>query len=97
MKRAKLEQRLAVGTVTIHVDARTGARLPKRLLRKKHVALLIGHDLVPPIADLSIDETGVYGTLSFSEGPFPCFVPWAAVFAASHDDAAVVLWQEPYP
>jgi hypothetical protein len=50
-----------------------------------------------PIRDLRVDETGVFGTLSFNRAPFTCMVPWHAVFALVGDDGRGMVWPDSMP
>ena len=60
----------------------------------------IGYGLVPEIHDLTIDDTGIAGTLVFSGRPFHCTFPWQAVHAinvemGAHQGEGVVWLQPP--
>lgn len=88
------------GPLCVQFDAtREGVIVPGHLRDTIDLVLRIGLDLRPPISDLKVDEDGISGTFSFDEcGLTFCFVPWAAVFAASSlvsDGVAVWLNDAP--
>lgn len=65
--------------ITFDATAR-GVRVPKRLRGREEVTFIFGFDLPIPIPDLFVDATGISGTLSFKGRPYPCYVPWTAVY-----------------
>lgn len=98
-KRAVFEQLLGDHAV-VHVGLRPnadGVRLPAELLNEKSLTLHFGLNLVVPIPDLRAEPEGVYATLSFKRTPFPCFVPWSAVYAFNADDVVTVVWPNDAP
>lgn len=86
------------GNVFVHLDPRRdGACVPDWLQEQPQLVLQIGLDLPLPIPDLRVDETGVFGTLSFNRNPFRCEVPWDVVFALVGDDGRGMVWPESLP
>jgi len=86
------------GSAFVYLDPRReGVVVPEYLRKQPQLVLQIGLDLAVPIPDLTVDEDGVFGTLSFNRSPFPCTVPWSAVFGLVSDDAMGVVWQEDLP
>lgn len=58
------------------------------------VGLHVGWRMAVPIPDLSIDENGITGTLSFNRNPFFCRLPWPAVVQVSVGEEHLV-WIAP--
>ena len=86
------------GSLFVYLDPRReGVRVPDHLRKQPQLVLQFGLDLPVPIPDLRVDESGVHGTLSFNRSPFPCRVPWDAVFGLVGDDAMGVVWREDLP
>ena len=86
------------GSVFVHLDPRVeGTAVPKWLAVEPQLVLQIGLDLPIPIPDLRVDDAGIFGTLSFQRSPFPCTVPWEAVFALVGEDGRGVVWREALP
>jgi stringent starvation protein B len=86
------------GSVFVHLDPRKeGVSVPTRLRLQSQVVLQVGLDMPVPIPDLSINDSGVYGTLSFKGVPFTCSIPWSAVFALVGDDAKGMVWSTEMP
>jgi hypothetical protein len=78
---------LEAGHIFVRVDTGVpGVVLPPACMAKSTPCLQLGHDLSPPISDLSVDQAGLSGTLSFKRTPFFCVVPWAAVVAVADGD-----------
>jgi hypothetical protein len=46
---------------------------------------------------LRVDDSGVFGTLSFNRTAFTCVVPWEAVFAVVGDDGRGMVWPASMP
>lgn len=89
---------LCKGKVFVHLDPRKlGVVLPPNLRLQPQVVLQIGWDMPVPIPDLSLDEEGIYGTLSFKGVPFTCFLPWRTIFAVVGEDARGLTWEEDMP
>jgi hypothetical protein len=50
-----------------------------------------------PIPDLNVDEEGISCTLSFSNSPHYCFLPWGAVYALIGASGRGMVWPEDVP
>lgn len=98
MKPSKLdvfEHILLDGACWVNFDARVkGVRVPKRYKNRPNVELQFGFY---ESDDLSFDGHSVSATLSFDGVRFPCYVPWAAVFAIGREDGHGMLWTETMP
>jgi len=96
-KRAMLERLLDKGLVMVHLDARLpGVAVPKNLKDDPHLRLNLSWRFHIP--DFTIDNAHVFASLSFGGVPFPCDIPWRAVFAMSSqvsDEA--YLWPDHLP
>jgi hypothetical protein len=89
---------LLKGAVFVHLDPRADdVIVPKWLKRQPQLVLQVGLDMAVPIPDLRVDDTGVFGTLSFNRTAFTCSVPWAAVFAVVGDDGRGMVWPGSMP
>jgi hypothetical protein len=89
---------LLKGSVFVHLDPRVEAVfVPEWLKRQPQLVLQVGLDMAVPIPDLRVDDTGVYGTLTFNRAPFTCAVPWDAVFAVVGDDGRGMVWPDSMP
>jgi stringent starvation protein B len=98
-KRRTLETLLARGPVLVHVDARRAeVSVPTRFRADASLVLRFGYALSPAIADLSIDDTAIAGTLTFGGQPFHCVLPWTAVYAAMVEgEQRGTVWPEDVP
>lgn len=86
------------GSIFVHLDPRKpGVQVPTWLREQAQVVLQLGLDMPVPIPDLRVDDSGVFGTLSFQRSPFTCSVPWSAVFALVGDDGKGMVWPEDLP
>ncbi len=86
------------GSAFVYLDPRReGVAVPEHLRKQAQLVLQIGLDLAVPIPDLTVDDDGIFGTLSFNRSPFPCTIPWSAVFGLVSDDSMGVVWQEDLP
>ena len=86
------------GSLFIHLDPRVDeVSVPPWLKNQPQLVLQVGLDMVLPIPDLLVDESGVQATLSFNRSPFLCVVPWASVFALVGDDGRGLVWPESMP
>lgn len=82
--------------VWLHCDTRVsdGLIVPNKIRHKAHVVLQVGLNMPVPIPDLTFDDDGFSGTLSFRGKPFRCVVPWAAIKAmVCEDDKGVIFDQ----
>jgi stringent starvation protein B len=98
-KKDVLEALLARGTsVFLHLDPRReGVSAPSWLSSQAELVLRLGHNLVPAIPDLVVDDDGVRCTLRFRGTPHLCVLPWAAIYALVGDDGRGVVWPEDVP
>jgi stringent starvation protein B len=87
------------GPVLVHMDARAeGVSVPERLQGEAKLVLRFGYSLIPPIHDLTVNETSLSGTLTFSGVPHHCVLPWSAVYAVvSEPDHQGMVWPEDVP
>lgn len=88
---------LQLGVTALHFDARAdGVRVPPWL--RDRAWLVLNFSYRYNLSDFTVDEEAVGASLSFSGRPYPCHVPWSAVFAVS--DAAqtrMLLWPDKIP
>jgi stringent starvation protein B len=98
-KRKTLESLLARGPVLVHVDARRSeVSVPTRFRADASLVLRFGYDLTPRIADLTVDDDAIAGTLTFAGQPFRCILPWTAVYAAMVEgEQRGTVWPEDVP
>ena len=98
-KKRTLETLLARGPVLVHVDARRAeVSVPPRFRADASLVLRFGYQLTPAIADLTIDDDAIAGTLTFSGQPFHCVLPWTAVYAAMVEgEQRGTVWPEDVP
>lgn len=97
-KREVAHALLTQGAAFVHLDPRgLDVVVPEWLKRQPQLVLQIGLNMPVPIRDLRVDETGVFGTLSFNRAPFTCMVPWHAVFALVGDDGRGMVWPDSMP
>lgn len=98
-KRRTLETLLARGPVLVHVDARRSeVSVPARFRADASLVLRFGYSLSPAIADLSVDDNAISGTLTFGGQPFLCVLPWTAVYAAMVEgEQRGTVWPEDVP
>jgi stringent starvation protein B len=97
-KREVVTKLLEDGPVLVHLDARrSGVDVPDQHRSEPKLVLRLGHGLTPPIPDLDIDDTGIRATLTFRGKPFPCRIPWAAVYAVVAEDGRGLVWPEHVP
>jgi stringent starvation protein B len=96
-KRERLEQLLELGMVMVHLDARTkGVNVPKS--HATNPALALNLSLRFNIPDFRMDDDGIFASLSFARSPYPCMLPWDAIFAVrSHVDDTFHVWPEDVP
>jgi hypothetical protein len=97
-KRDVARSLLLKGAVFVHLDPRVeDVIVPQWLKRQPQLVLQVGLDMPVPIPDLRVDDSGVFGTLSFNRTAFTCRVPWAAVFAVVGDDGRGMVWPGSMP
>lgn len=79
-KKKALEDALESGLVHIVLTPWTpGVKLPKRYMLSPDLMLKLSYNFAP--FDLELSDEGVRTTLSFSQVPFECFIPWKALIA----------------
>ncbi len=97
-KRSTLDKLLRDGPVLVHLDPRRdGVDVPAQHRAEPRLVLRFGYGLTPPIADLSIEEDALSGTLTFRGVPHRCVIPWTAVFAVVGEDGRGLVWGEDVP
>lgn len=99
LKQSFVDDLLAMGPVLVHIDARAnGVSVPLHLEKDAKLVLRFGHGLKPEIHDLTVDEDGLGGTLTFGGVPHRCVLPWPAVYAVvSEADQRGMVWPEDVP
>ena len=91
---ALLEQ----ATVLVHLDPRgDGVSVPAWFKRQPQLVLQIGLNMPKPIPDLSVDDAGISCTLSFSNTPHYCHLPWASVYALIGASGRGMVWPDDVP
>jgi stringent starvation protein B len=91
---ALLEQ----ATVLVHLDPRgEQVQVPAWFKRQPQLVLQIGLNMPKPIPDLSVDDAGISCTLSFSNTPFYCHLPWASVYALIGASGRGMVWPDDVP
>lgn len=92
------KQILARGNLLLHFDPRKpGVDVPAHLCAQPTLVLEVGHAMRIPIPDLRLDETALSATLSFSQVPYPCTVPWSAVYGLVGPDERGFVWEGEVP
>ncbi len=87
--RALLQQ----GNVYLHLDAtRPGVVVPSHLKDDEALTLVVGPNLAIPVTDMDIGSEGLSATLSFSQRPFHCQIPWNALFGMTTEDGRSLVW-----
>ena len=83
----------------VHLDPRReGVVVPERLRTQHQLVLQIGLRFARPLRDLELTNEGFAATLSFSQKPFHCTIPWSAVFAiVPAGDRAPIVWRDDAP
>lgn len=91
---ALLEQ----ATVLVHLDPRGDQVLvPPWFKRQPQLVLQIGLNMPKPIPDLNVDDEGISCTLSFSNTPHYCKLPWASVYALIGASGRGMVWPDDVP
>jgi stringent starvation protein B len=98
-KRKLVQQLLEQGPILVHIDARAdGVEVPEQFRHQARLVLRFGYRLSPPIVDLDVGEEAIRGTLTFGGQPFPCAVPWSALYAViAESDGQGTVWPEDVP
>jgi stringent starvation protein B len=91
---ALLEQ----ATVLVHLDPRgEQVQVPAWFKRQPQLVLQIGLNMPKPIPDLNVDDSGISCTLSFSNTPHYCHLPWASVYALIGASGRGMVWPDDVP
>jgi stringent starvation protein B len=91
---ALLEQ----ATVLVHLDPRGDqVQVPAWFKRQPQLVLQIGLNMPKPIPDLTVDDDGISCTLSFSNTPHYCHLPWVAVYALIGASGRGMVWPDDVP
>jgi hypothetical protein len=97
-KQSVMETLLEAGPVLVHLDSRRDrVKVPTEHTGQAKLVLRVGYGLTPPIADLTVDDEGVRGTLTFKGRPCWCELPWEAIYALVGDDGRGLIWPEDVP
>lgn len=81
-KKELLLKLLEEGTVMVHLDARVpGVIVPERFRQDPHLRLNL--DYAFRIPDFEIRDTEVFASLSFSQKPYPCTLPFSSIWGMS--------------
>jgi stringent starvation protein B len=91
---ALLEQ----ATVLVHLDPRgEQVQVPAWFKRQPQLVLQIGLNMPKPIPDLNVDDDGISCTLSFSNSPHYCHLPWSSVYALIGASGRGMVWPDDVP
>jgi stringent starvation protein B len=91
---ALLEQ----ATVLVHLDPRgEQVQVPPWFKRQPQLVLQIGLNMPKPIPDLNVDDQGISCTLSFSNSPHYCYLPWGSVYALIGASGRGMVWPDDVP
>jgi stringent starvation protein B len=98
-KRQVVERLMSEGPILVHVDAsQPEVSVPERFHGDPRLVLRFGYGLTPAIVDLSIDDDGLGGTLSFGGLPHRCVLPWPAIYAVVGEaDQKGMVWPDDVP
>ncbi len=98
-KRELVEKLLGDGPILVHVDARRDdVSIPQGFRDDPKLVLRFGYGLTPAIVDLSVDGSGIAGTLTFGGVPHRCRLPWPAIYAVvSEVDQRGMVWPDDVP
>jgi stringent starvation protein B len=96
---ALVQQLLDQGPILVHIDARADSvEVPEQFRNQARLVLRFGYRLSPPIVDLDVGEDAIRGTLTFGGQPYPCAVPWSALYAViAESDGQGTVWPEDVP
>jgi len=83
----------------IHLDPRRpGVVVPTHLSRQPGLTIAVARSgLRIPIPDLVVDDAGIRATLSFSNQPFACVLPWSAVYWLAEASGKGTVFEEDVP
>jgi len=93
-KKATIEALLQQeNSIFIQFDAtKANVIVPVYLKSNTSLVLQIGYNMMKAIPDLNLDEEGISATLSFSDSPFYCFVPWSSLSVVVTESKEVLAW-----
>lgn len=96
-KRQTLTQMLDQGMTMVHIDALSeGVCVPEQHAKESHLRLNFSYRFRLEVFE--VGEQEILASLSFDDMPFPCVIPWTAVFAmTSHVSGESRVWQEELP
>lgn len=83
----------------VHLDPRRpGVVVPTQLGHQPSLTIAVAcSGLRIPIPDLVVDDEGIRATLSFSNQPFACVIPWSAVYGLEDPTGKGSVFQEDVP
>jgi stringent starvation protein B len=84
----------------VYLDPRPDdVTIPPWLKHQDEVVLQFGLSCSIPIPDLHLDESGIYGTLSFQQTPYTCAIPWKRIWAmyAGRTNNQPFVWEADRP
>ncbi len=85
-------------TVLVHLDPRgEQVNVPAWFKKQPQLVLQVGLNMPKPIPDLSVDDAGISCTLSFSNTPHYCHLPWASVYALIGASGRGMVWPDDVP
>ncbi len=96
-KREYFALQLGAGVASLHLDPRCpGVQVPQRFAEQEW--LILNYSFRYGLHDFAFDDDAVFASLSFAGQPFPCRVPWKAVFAIT-DEARTEgrIWEDDLP
>jgi len=102
-KIALVNEMLSDGKISLHVKPQEPTRtldLPQSVLEmasiNSFIVLDLGLNMLVPIPDLAVTNTGIVATLSFNRSPYLCFIPWEAIFCVVGEEFHI-LWPKNLP
>ncbi|MBN1961893.1 MAG: hypothetical protein JW841_13185 [Deltaproteobacteria bacterium] len=95
-KKTVLNELLAQGMVLVTLDARSdGVDVPQHLRGDAQLRLNLSYRFGLP---MQLDDVGVNATLTFSGTPYPCRLPWSAIYLlVSHVSGRPILFPADVP
>jgi stringent starvation protein B len=96
-KREYFALQLNAGVTSLHLDPRCpGVQVPLRFAELEW--LILNYSYRYGVRDFAFDDDAVFASLTFAGQPFPCRVPWKAVFAIT-DEARTEgrVWEDDLP
>lgn len=82
----------------VYLDPRRGGAVtPIGFKKDPKLVLQVGLNMAKPTTDLVVDDEGIRCTIPFAHTPFPCVIPWHAVFALTDEGGQGIIWQEDVP